>query len=113
MFYHSLVHLPADTVMLHLEDIRKIKTNVGYFVTENFYYYGIVNSGTMKIVIGPTRQIPDNDQNLREMAFQADVPADFSDYLFNSPWRLPSFAAHQDKQRNFFQHERHFLSKNS
>lgn len=76
MFYHSLVHLPADPVRLHLEDIRKIKTNVGYFVTENFYYYGIVNSGTMKIVIGPTRQIPDNDQNLREMAFQADVPAE-------------------------------------
>ena len=76
MFYHSLVHLPVDPVMLHLEDIRKIKTNVGYFVTENFYYYGIVNSGTMKIVIGPTRQIPDSDQNLREMAFRADVPAE-------------------------------------
>lgn len=41
-----------------------------------FPYYGIVNSGQMKIVIGPTRQITETDQELRELAFQTDVTTD-------------------------------------
>lgn len=74
-FYHSLVYLPKDPMEMYREDIWRVKTNVGYFVTRHFYYYGIINSGETKIVIGPTRQIPDGDQELRELAFRADVPA--------------------------------------
>lgn len=47
---------------------------MGYFMTENFHYYGIVNSGDVKIILGPTRQISGNDAELREMAFLADIP---------------------------------------
>lgn len=75
-FYHSVVHLPKDPVVLNWEDIRKIESHVGYFVTEHFYYYGIVNSGQTKIVIGPARQIPDTPQALRELAFRLDVPSE-------------------------------------
>ena len=49
---------------------------MGYITTPHFHYYGIVNSGQTKIVIGPTRQITETDQELRELAFRADVTAD-------------------------------------
>lgn len=75
-FYYSLVHLPVDPIVLDWENIRHINAHVGYFITENFYYYGVINSGNTKIVIGPTRQIPDTPQALRQLAFQANVPSE-------------------------------------
>lgn len=74
-FYHSIAELPKDPMEVYREDIWRVTTNVGYFVTSHFHYYGIINSGDKKIVIGPTGQTPDNDQELRELAFRADVPA--------------------------------------
>lgn len=82
LFYHSLIHLPKDPMEIYREDIRKVTANVGYFVTKHFHYYGIINSGEIKIVIGPTRQIPESDQELRELAFQVDVPtADTEEFV--------------------------------
>lgn len=75
LLYHSMVRLPRDPMEMDREEIRKVTANVGYFVTRHFHYYGIINSGERKIVIGPTRQVPESDQELRELAFRADVPA--------------------------------------
>lgn len=81
-FSYSFVKLPKDPVLLYLEDIRKIRDNVGYYVTKIFNYYGIINYGTQKIVIGPTRQTGNTDQELRELAFQLDVaPEDTADFV--------------------------------
>lgn len=79
IFYHSVVDLPKDPMVIYREEILRIKTNLGYFVTKRFHYYGIVNSGEMKIVIGPSKQVSENDQELRELGFQADVPAEDMD----------------------------------
>ena len=73
LFSYSFVKLPKDPVLLYLEDIRKIRENVGYYVTKIFNYYGVINHGSQKIVIGPTRQTGNTDQELRELAFQLDV----------------------------------------
>ena len=75
-FYHSIIDLPKDPVVLNQEDIDRIQSHVGYFVTAQFYYYGVINSGKTKIVIGPTRQIPDTPQALREIAFRLDIPTE-------------------------------------
>ena len=75
LLYHSIIHLPKDPMEIYRENIWQVTANVGYFVTSHFHYYGIINSGETKIVIGPTRQIPESDQELRELAFRADVPA--------------------------------------
>lgn len=75
-FYHSIAALPKDPMELYREDIWGVTSNVGYFVTRHFHYYGIINSGETKIVMGPTSQTSDNDQELRELAFRADVPAE-------------------------------------
>ena len=74
IFLHSLVSLPRDPVELYWDDIWHITEHVGYYVTRLFNYYGIVNFGTKKIIIGPTRQLGNTDQELRELAFKLDVP---------------------------------------
>jgi len=79
VFYHALVNLPKDPVELYREDIWKITDHVGYYATEIFNYYGIINFGTKKIILGPTRQLGNTDQELRELAFKLDVPPEEAD----------------------------------
>ena len=78
-FYHSIVNLPVDPICINLDAILSVKNHIGYFVNSYFSYYGIVNSGSQKIVIGPTRQVPLSEQELKEIAFKADVPSSQTD----------------------------------
>ncbi len=78
-FYHSVVQLPKDPVQLYLDQLFSMDEHVSYFVTPIFNYYGMVQSKTEKIIIGPTRQLDVSDQQLRELAFQCDVPAEDTD----------------------------------
>lgn len=75
-FFYSLVRLPKDPMEIYRQEIRSIRTHVGYFVTRHFNYYGIVNAGPTSIIIGPTRQTENTTQELRELAFRADIPAE-------------------------------------
>lgn len=81
-FHYSIVQLSGDPMELYREEIFRIQTNVGYFVTSEFFYYGIINSGDQKIVLGPTRQISGNDQELLALAFQLGIAQeDTEDFL--------------------------------
>lgn len=73
LFYYDIVKLPKDPMTLYREEIWAIRSHVGYFSTQQFNCYGVVNSGGIKIILGPTRQIANSDQELRELAFRADV----------------------------------------
>ena len=84
VFYHSLVRLPRDPMELYRQEIWNIHSPVGYFVTSHCYYYGIVNHGDVKLVIGPTRQTENTTQALRELAFRADVPSEETDDFINA-----------------------------
>ena len=82
VFSYSLVNLPVDPIIVYWDDIKEIDAHIGYFATEHFHYYGIVNSDSTRIVIGPTRQIPSSDRELHELAFRADVlPDDMEDFI--------------------------------
>lgn len=72
-FYHSLVHLPRDPMALWQAEIFAIDDHVGYYVTPQFHCYGVVNTGAVRIVVGPTRQIAESRQELRELAFRLDL----------------------------------------
>lgn len=74
VFYHCVVSLPRDPMLAYWDDIWRIREHIGYFTTRHFHYYGVVNSGEWKVVLGPTRQTLGADQELRELAFRADVP---------------------------------------
>ncbi len=79
---YSLVKLPKDPAELYREDLWRIRGSVGYFVTRTFNYYGVINSGSHKIIIGPTRQTGNTDQELRELAFQLGVaPEDTASFV--------------------------------
>ena len=75
-FYHSLVALPADPIKPYAKKIFDIKDNLGYFTTPYFNYYGIVRSGQQTVVIGPSRQTPMSEQDMRALAFECDVKAE-------------------------------------
>ena len=82
VFSYSFVKLPKDPVELYRDEIWRIQESVGYYVTKIFNYYGIINSGNLKIIIGPTRQTGNTDQDLRELAFQLDVsPEDTAEFV--------------------------------
>ena len=69
-FFYSIVQLPKDPMELYRRELWEIEDHVGYYVAPNFFYYGLVNHNATKIIIGPTRQLPESDQELRELAFQ-------------------------------------------
>ncbi len=70
------VPLPRDPLSVCREEVMAITEHVGYYATELFHYYGVLNAGELRLVIGPTAQIMADEQKLRELAFRADVPKD-------------------------------------
>ena len=83
-FYYSEVKLPKDPIGIYKKDLFSISEHVGYFITAHYHYYGIVNYDEFKIIIGPTRQTNENSQELRELAFKANVDNDDVDDFINS-----------------------------
>ena len=84
VFYYSLSQLPKDPMTVCKEEIFAVKSHVGYVMTPTFHYYGIVNARTqdfsagdgtkaVKIVLGPSRQISETAQELRNLAFDLDI----------------------------------------
>lgn len=73
---YSVVNLPKDPMVLYQQPIFEIRTHIGYFITPHFNYYGIINADKHKIVVGPTRQLVHNLQELRDLAFRMDIPQD-------------------------------------
>ena len=68
------VKLPNDPMTPYEKAVLGIRGHVGYYVTPLFHYYGIINAPGGSIVIGPTSQVMGSEQELRQLAFQADVP---------------------------------------
>ncbi len=86
VFYYSLALLPKDPIEVYKEEVFAVKNHVGYVMTPSFHYYGVVNATkgecSVKIVIGPTRQIAEKNQELRSLAFDLDVQArDMEDFI--------------------------------
>ena len=73
VYFYSVVDFPADPVLPNLNNVFTITDQIGYFTTPYFNYYGIVRSGEYSIVIGPSRQTPMSDRDMRELAFACDV----------------------------------------
>ena len=73
IFSYSMVHLPADPLQLCTDAVFAVKSHVDYYVTPSFHYYGIINADRYRIVVGPTRQIAESEQELRTLAFELDV----------------------------------------
>ncbi len=66
--------LPRDPMDLYRKEIFSVTGHVGYYCTPLFHYYGVMNADDITIVAGPTAQIMADEQNLRKLAFEAEVP---------------------------------------
>jgi YSIRK-targeted surface antigen transcriptional regulator len=75
-YYFSVVELPADPIKPYLDKVFEITEKVGYFTTPYFNYYGVVSSGPYTVVLGPSRQTPMNERDMRFLAFECDISAD-------------------------------------
>ena len=75
-FFYSLVRLPKDPVLCCINNIMDITDHIGYYAADYFQYYGTVNAGGTRVVIGPSSHSIPVDQDLRELAFRIDVPPD-------------------------------------
>ena len=74
IYYYSIISLPVDPFLSYKNEVCAINDHIGYFITPHGYYYGVVNFNKYRIVIGPTRQTQISNQELREIAFELNVP---------------------------------------
>ena len=68
--------LPADPAALYLDRLLSIDKNAGYLTDENLAGYGFVRSKNIRIILGPARQTPFSEQEIADLIFRLDIPAD-------------------------------------
>ena len=82
VFYYSIVSLPKDPFSPFVKEGFAITDHIGYFIAPHEYYYGVICFEGRRIVVGPTRQIPIDEQELKEIAFETGVQhADVEDFV--------------------------------
>lgn len=82
IYFSSVVNLPKDPASVCLCEIFAVRSSVGSYMTPQFLCYGVVRSGSLRVVMGPTFQVPPGDAELRSLAFLADVaPDDTEDFV--------------------------------
>lgn len=57
MAFYSPIALEADPFLPYESKLKTVKDHVSFFVTPQFYYYGIVRHGAASLVIGPSSQL--------------------------------------------------------
>ncbi|MBR3099348.1 MAG: AraC family transcriptional regulator [Clostridia bacterium] len=68
--------LKYDPMVSFQEDLFALTEHVGTYITPRYYFYGVVRSDEVRLIMGPTRQLPATEQKLRELAFMSNVPSD-------------------------------------
>ena len=69
--------MPRDPMELCREELFALNSPVGYYSTSVlFHCYGVLNTGTVRFIVGPTSQIMADEQQLKELAFRLDVSKD-------------------------------------
>ena len=75
-FYHSLVFLVKDPASLYENALLDVSHPVGYYITPDFDYYGILNYEKQTIVLGPARHSAPTNQSLKKLAFDLSIDQD-------------------------------------
>ena len=90
--FYSLFSLVKDPFSLYEEQIKEINNEVGYFITPEFDYYGIINGKDIRIVLGPTRLTDMSIQEYKKLAFVLEVPVEETDsfiHALSSIYHIP------------------------
>ena len=73
--------LKYDPIQASLKDLFALSDHIGTYITPRYYYYGVVRSGETRLILGPTRQLPATEQQLRELAFLSNVPSEMHAFI--------------------------------
>ena len=68
--------LKYDPIQASQRDLFALSDHIGTYITPRYYFYGVVRSDDTRLILGPARQLPATEQQLRELAFLSNVPAD-------------------------------------
>ena len=79
IFYYSLIQLLKDPFEIDKEQAFKLKDPIAYYQNPYYYYYGIIICDDLKVVVGPTRQLPISKQELKSISFSLGIPISSSD----------------------------------
>lgn len=81
-FFHSIVAFPKDPIMPYEQTLLELQKKIGYYITEDFDYYGIIRQAETRLIIGPARLTPQSEQDMRKSAFALCVaPEEVSEYV--------------------------------
>ena len=72
---YCVIPLIKDPAIRFQNELLNRTENVSYFITQESDYYGIINSGQLKIIIGPSRQNLHSEQELKDLAFDLNISA--------------------------------------
>lgn len=83
-FFYSYISFIKDPIDIDLKEIMKIKNHISYYVTSHFMYYGIVNYGEYKFIIGPANQMNLSEAQYDELAFLNGITKEDKDTFINN-----------------------------
>lgn len=84
IFYYSIINLNKDPIIPYEKKILEITNHIGYYITPQFHYYGIINFKNYKIILGPSKQNFINKKDLIELAFECNVSQDETNNFISS-----------------------------
>lgn len=73
IYCFSTLDFSADPIILCINKIMKINSEVGYYIDNNFLYYGIVNHNNYKFVCGPVSEIKKSKNELKKIAVSLNI----------------------------------------
>ena len=98
VFCNMPIELEADPIELNLEEILALEDNVSYLITEDYFYYGIVSSDTLKLVIGPLRETRADDLAYQHMGIALSIPPERIDQFIASMRSITPMPLHMGLQ---------------
>ena len=72
-YYVLNVNFPKDPSILHEKELHAVDDPIGYYLTSDFLYYGILNIKKDRIIIGPAFEIPISKKAARSLAFSLNL----------------------------------------
>lgn len=73
IYQMSPVHFSANPLDLHREILLELQQEIGYYVTEEFLYYGFLHVGDETLIIGPTSEVPLSHAMIRKVALALNL----------------------------------------
>lgn len=69
IYSYFTINLIVDPIILCIDEIMQKKENVGYYVYNNFFYYGMVNHDSYQFIAGSVTELKVSEHELKKLGF--------------------------------------------